>query len=188
MSKQPKCKDLKHRVKELEQESVKRQQTEKALRESEEKLRTIINTSHFPIAVADTNDDNIIFWSQSAIEMFGHNPKIVSEWYELAYPDPDYRQEVINCWKPLLEKAQKTKTTINTGEYQIHCQDGSIRTCELYVTFLQDLLIVTFNDLTEQRKADERIAALALFPEENTDPVLRVDRDMSLLHRRARAF
>ena len=73
MSKQPKCKDLKHRVRELEQESVKRQQTEKALRESEEKLRTIINTSHFPIAVADTNDDNIIFKS-----LFAHGCYLAS--------------------------------------------------------------------------------------------------------------
>lgn len=67
----------------------------------------------------------------------------------IAYPDPDYRNEVIGRWKPFLEVAKSSGQTVNTGEYQICCHDGSVRTCELFASFLDDRLIVTFNDITE---------------------------------------
>ena len=89
-------------------------QAEKALRESEERFRIILNKSPFPVAVVDQNDEVIDFWSKSAIEKFGHNPKMVSEWYELAYPDPTYREKVIERWKPFLEKALESGKTVNT--------------------------------------------------------------------------
>jgi PAS domain S-box-containing protein len=98
-------------------------ETEEKLRESEERLETIFNTSPFPVTVADVNDENILYWSESAKEMFGHSPKTVSEWYSLAYPDPEYRKEVIERWKPMLEKARESTQAVNTGEYKITCKD-----------------------------------------------------------------
>ncbi|MBI9066907.1 MAG: PAS domain S-box protein [Salinivirgaceae bacterium] len=135
-------------------EIVARKQTEQVLKESEERLNLIINESPFPIAVADTNDEKILHWSQNAKKMFGHSPANVSEWYELAYPDSDYRKWVIDRWKPLLNEAQETKTAINKGEYQVTCKDGSIKICELYAQFIPENLVVTFNDITGRKKAE----------------------------------
>ena len=84
--------------------------------ENDEYIKNVINNSPFPIAVVDTDDQNIRFWSKTAIELFGHNPKTTEEWYKLAYPDPTYRQEVIERWKPFLEAAKKSIKAINTGE------------------------------------------------------------------------
>lgn len=133
---------------------------EEELKKSEERIKIILDNSPFPVAVVDEKDNNILFWSKSAIQLFGHNPKTTEEWYELAYPNPEYRQDVIERWKPFLETAQNSTKAVNTGEYEIHCKNGNIKTCELYAQFIPGSLIVTLNDITERKKSEEQLKAL----------------------------
>jgi PAS domain S-box-containing protein len=132
---------------------------EQALQKSETMLRAILDATPFPVALVDNQDNNIEFWSQSALTVFGHTATTAPEWYQIAYPDPDYRREVIEKWKPALEKARQSSQAVNTGEYRVTCRDGSVRICELYAAFLADKLIVTFNDITERRHAEELLRA-----------------------------
>ena len=132
-----------------------RKKAEEARRESEAQLIAILDATPFPIALVDTEDDKIKFWSRSALALFGHTAPTAAQWYQLAYPDPDYRREVIERWKPCLEKARLTGQAVNTGEYRVSCRDGSVRICELYAAFQADRLIVTFNDITGRKKAEE---------------------------------
>ncbi|MFH0758169.1 MAG: PAS domain S-box protein [Bacteroidota bacterium] len=124
------------------------------LKKSEERLRMMLDASPFPVALVDTQDDIIQYWSRSASALFGHTAPTADEWYQMAYPDKTYRQEVIDRWKSHLEKARISAQPVNTGEYNITCRDGSVLICELYATFLEDYLLVTFNDITK-RKQDE---------------------------------
>ncbi len=134
---------------------TERKQMEESLRKSEARLRAVLDATPFPIALVDVQDNNISYWSRSALTLFGHTSPTATEWYQIAYPDPDYRQEVIDRWKHFLEKAQQSGQTVNTGEYRVTCHDGSVRICELYATFLSDKLIVTFNDITARKRAEE---------------------------------
>ena len=132
-----------------------RKQAADALRKSEAQLRSVLNATPFPIALVDVQDNHIEFWSDSALTLFGHTAPTALEWYQIAYPDPDYRREVIERWKPVLERARVSGQTVNTGEYRVTCRDGSVRLCELYATFLPNRLVVTFNDITERKRAEE---------------------------------
>ena len=136
-----------------------REKAEKALKESEAGLRAILDATPFPVALVDIQDNNINYWSRSALSLFGHTAPTAAEWYQLAYPDPAYRQDVIDRWKPYLEKAKLSSQPVNTGEYRVTCRDGSVRICELYATFLADKLIVTFNDITERKRAEAKLRA-----------------------------
>ncbi len=140
----------------LEQQRVRigRKRAEVALRNSEAELRAALNATPFPIALVDVQGNNIEFWSHSALTLFGHTAPTAPEWYQMAYPDPDYRREVIERWNPLLEKAHSSGQTVNTGEYRVTCRDGSVRLCELYATFLPSRLVVTFNDITARNQAE----------------------------------
>jgi len=109
-----------------------RKRAEEALKKSEAKLRDVLNAAPFPVAIVDLRDDNIEFWSRSARTLFGHTAPTAAQWYQIAYPDPEYRQEVINRWKPFLETARSSGQAVNTGEYQVTCSNGSVRICELY--------------------------------------------------------
>jgi PAS domain S-box-containing protein len=134
---------------------TERKRFEDELLASEARLRAIIDSTPFPMALVDVQDNNIEYWSRSALDIFGHTAPTTPEWYELAYPDPEYRREVIERWKPFLETARLSGQPVNTGEYRVSCHDGSVRLCELYATFLSDKLIVTFNDITERKRAEE---------------------------------
>ena len=133
---------------------TQQKQYENNLLESEGRLRSILDATPFPVAVVDANDDKVFYWSQSALDIFGHNASTTQEWYESAYPDPEYRAEVIKKWKPFLEQARESGKPVNTGEYTITCADGSQRVCELYATFISNQLIVTLNDITERKLAE----------------------------------
>ena len=143
------------------QDITERRRAENSLRESENKLKSTLDATPFPVAVVDLKDDKIFYWSSSALKLFGHTAPTASEWYQIAYPDPDYRQEVIERWKPFLGKARESGQPVNTGEYRVTCKDGSERICELYATFIPDNLIVTFQDITERKQIqDEREATI----------------------------
>jgi PAS domain S-box-containing protein/putative nucleotidyltransferase with HDIG domain len=136
---------------------TERKKMENDLRNSEAQLRAFLDTTPFPIAVVDTKDNNIYFWSQSALTLFGHTAPTAPDWFQIAYPDPDYQREVIDRWKHFLEIARESLKTVNTGEYRVTCRDGSERICELYATFLKDKLIVTFNDITDRKWANLKL-------------------------------
>jgi PAS domain S-box-containing protein len=136
---------------------TERKRAEEKLQKSQAMLRSILDATPFPIALVDLQDNVIHYWSRSALALFGHTAPTAAQWYEIAYPDPEYRQEVIDRWKPFLEKARSSGQTVNTGEYRISCHDGSVRMCELYATFLAENLIVTFNDITERHQAESQL-------------------------------
>ena len=139
---------------------TERKRADEILLKNESRLRAILNATPFPIALVDLQDNNIEFWSDSALTLFGHTAPTTQEWYQIAYPDPRYRQELINRWKLFLENARLSGQTVNTGEYRITCRDGSVRICELYATILLDKLVVTFNDITERKRAEGEILNL----------------------------
>lgn len=134
---------------------TERKHAEESVQKSEAQLRAILDATPFPIAIVDVEDNNIVFWSRSALTLFGHTAPTASQWYQKAYPDPDYERDVIERWKPALELARRSKGAVNTGEYRVTCRDGSVRTCEIYAAFLEDFLIVTFNDITERVRTEE---------------------------------
>ncbi len=139
---------------------TKRRGAEEALKRSEEHLRQVLDSTPFPVAVVDMQDNRILYWSQSAIRLLGHTAPTTEEWYRIAYPDPEYRQQVVARWKPFLEEARQSRTPVNTGEYRVTCEDGSVRVCELYANFIPGNLIVTFNDVNERKTAEAEILRL----------------------------
>ncbi len=145
----------------LSQDISERKNAENELKESKEKLSLIVNKSPFPVTIVDTNDEKIIYWSESATALTGYSVKTEAEWFKLAYPDEKYRKQVIERWKHFLEKARESNEAINTGEYRITCKNGSVKDVVLYAQFIPGNLVVTINDITERKHAETRIKTMA---------------------------
>ncbi len=141
----------------IERDITERKRAEEAVRNSEAQLRAILDATPFPIALVDVEGNQIEFWSRSALTLFGHTAPTAREWYLLAYPDPEYRRQVIERWNAAIEGARASGQTVHAGEYRVTCRDGSTRDCELYATFLMNRLVVTFNDITERKRAESEL-------------------------------
>jgi PAS domain S-box-containing protein len=126
-------------------------------RKKEEYLHLILDRMPYPVAIVDTSDDKILYWSKGAQNLFGHTASNAAEWYDLAYPDPACLAEGLSRWRPCVEEARISGETVNGGVYSITCSDGSICLCELYAAFSDDKLIVTFRDVTNEQKARDAL-------------------------------
>lgn len=162
-----------------------RKRAEEALRASAAELRAVLDATPFPVALVDSQDDRIDYWSRSALTLFGHTAPTAGEWYQMAYPDPDYRREVIDRWKPALEKARLSAGSVNTGEYRVTCRDGSVRICEIHAAFLAEKLVVTFNDITERKRQAAERDRLAAVVEESPDGMVITDPDFRITYANA---
>lgn len=81
----------------------------------------------------------------------------IDAWWQCAYPDPDYRRKNIEAWSAVIEKSRETGEKIQTAEYSIACKDGSIKSLCLSACILEDRIIVSFFDVTDQKRTEEEL-------------------------------
>jgi len=146
-------------IQSIVREITQRKRTEEALRESEAKFRQMVEYSPLPIAIT-TEAAMIEYVNPKFIETFGYILEEVAQladWFRLAHPDAAYRQNVIERWQAFLEMAASENRPGEGLEVEITCQDGSVRTFEIYGTPMGDRTLALFNDLTERKLAEKAL-------------------------------
>ena len=74
----------------------------------------------------------------------------LDDWFPRAYPDPDYRRQVIEDW----EAARQTVRAAR--EFKVTCEDGRIKDVEFHGVFLADgRALVTLSDITELKRLED---------------------------------
>ena len=107
-----------------------RKQANDALRASEARFRAIIDISPVPIAMNDEGQ-RVTLLNAAFIASFGYTKddlQTLSEWWPLAYPDPDYRRWVVEAWQAELERAKRAGVSFTPIEVTIRCKDGANKT------------------------------------------------------------
>jgi len=133
-----------------------RSRTEEALRESETTLRRILD--HMPVAVGiqDMNG-GIEYVNRKFVQTFGYSAGEIPDvwrWAELAYPDKEYRGEVLRTWRNLIDRAALGDGQMEGWEYKVRCKDGSERAALIFGVISADKLITIFDDITERVRAE----------------------------------
>jgi PAS domain S-box-containing protein len=93
-------------------------------------------------------------------ELFGYTLEDVSDvinWWPLAYPEEKYREEVRMEWIKSVEKAVKTRQEMEPMETTVTCKDGSTRYIKFYLSPIGNRNLITFENLTERKQAEEQI-------------------------------
>ncbi len=106
--------------------------------------------------------DRVRFANPSFTATFGYtlaDVPSVAAWAERAYPDPDYRREVIARWRDEIITRQATNTVAPPGEYRIIDKAGRSRDVLIGFALQGNLVIVTFQDLTPTRAAEAALEA-----------------------------
>ena len=140
-----------------------RVRAQQSLQESERRLQRILDNLPIPVGtmrLGEGEGEGQLFQNRSFRDSFGWDAsalRSLESWYELAYPDPAYRAEVRARWERDLAKADRQGGQVPAGEYRIRCADGTDRDVLISGTRLDDLLVVTLQDISERREAERRM-------------------------------
>lgn len=137
-----------------------RVEAEAALRDSEARFRRLFDLAPVPLVHVGRNGV-VIDVNQRFVETFGYTHEqvpTVDTWWQLAYPDREYRQQVVSTWEAAVELAASTDADIEPKEYWVTCRSGNIRTLVISGSLVGDSIIVIFFDVTERKQAELALA------------------------------
>ena len=119
-------------------------------------IRSLIQ--RLPVAIVRLDlDGKVIATSDRLVQMLGYSQEevpTIEVWWPLAYPDPEYRQEVMAKWETAVRDSLQNGTDIQPMEYRITCKGGEVRAFEVSGVTLTDGLIAIFDDITERQHAE----------------------------------
>ena len=132
------------------------------LHEESNKLHTITDNSPFGMALID-KDDVLAYVNPKFKEMFGYDLNDIPDgktWFKKAYPDPEYRHNVIATWIADLEEFKEKKHTgeRKTWTFTVTCKDNSKK----IISFIPVMLptgehILTCEDITEKKHLESQL-------------------------------
>lgn len=132
------------------------------LSESEARFRQLFDKAPLPLGLTN-REGGIVAVNRRFVQTFGYSHEEVptlSEWWQLAYPDPGYRQWVLTTWEAAVREASRAGTDIESLEYQVTCKSGDVRTVVISGTAIADGILATFFDITERKRAEAEIRTL----------------------------
>jgi PAS domain S-box-containing protein len=126
--------------------------------EAEQEMRRMLNVLPIPVGSNRVaGEQEIVFLNQRFLESFGYTLEdlpSMDAWAELAYPDPLYRQEVMDTLHREVQRCLAAGGEVGPIELEIACKDGSRRSVILTATLRDDRMVGTFLDVTERKRAE----------------------------------
>ncbi|MGE5470840.1 MAG: CBS domain-containing protein [Bacteroidota bacterium] len=128
--------------------------SEEQLRRSEARFRGLMEK--IPLAIGHVNaEEEIVFINSQFEQLFGYTPADVpnlAAWWQLAYPDADYRASARQSWNEAVRLAIAAGGTLNPLEYRVMCKDGKSRLIEISGIAMGEDFLAIFIDVTERRQ------------------------------------
>ncbi|MFN7155711.1 MAG: EAL domain-containing protein [Acidovorax sp.] len=162
------------------QDITSRKRMEENLRANEQRLRSILERLPVGLCLVQ-NDGRIGFMNQRYIDICGYTQEDVPDsdtWWTRAYPDPVERNTTRQMWRASDELAADGSGIIPSAEYTILCNDGQRRPVEVSGVFVDGGRLITMQDLSQRKAAEEEINSLAYY-----DPLTRLPNRRLLMDR-----
>ena len=162
------------------QDITSRKQMEETLRANEQRLRNILE--RLPVGLCLVQDDGLIAYRNDRyVQICGFTQEEVPNietWWQRAYPDERERDAV---QRKVRESRQQG--VIPPAEYSIRCADGTLKPVELSGIFVDGGRLITMQDLSQRKAAEEEINTLAYY-----DPLTRLPNRRLLMDRLQQAL
>ncbi|KKL60100.1 hypothetical protein LCGC14_2208700, partial [marine sediment metagenome] len=139
----------------------KRKESEEKLRESEEKYRTLVNTSPDTVITTDMKA-KITFASSRTLDSFGYKPEELLEMNSFDLIVPEEREKAIKAFQNTVKKG-----FVRNAEFTLLKKDGSKFIADINAAIIKDvqgkpkMLISTMRDITERKRVEEILKNLA---------------------------
>ena len=142
------------------QDITERVQAEAALRESEEKYRTLVNSTLQGVVIARSHPVRLVFANPAMAQISGYPPERLieigpDELAKLIYEE-DRQRFFAN-----FQKRIQGENVPQANEYRIVTNDGTVKWVALYSSQIQyrnePATLTTFMDITARKQAEERL-------------------------------
>lgn len=148
--------ELKKRVQELEQAESDRKQAEKGLQAEKEKFRFLSENAPFGMVMI-SKDGTFKYINTKFNDIFGYDLNDIPNgktWCRKAYPDPEYRHQVVSAWIDDLASSEVGQKRPRV--FKVKCKNGS----EKIANFIHVLLetgesLMTCENITKRKQAEE---------------------------------
>ena len=125
-------------------------------------LANIIDQAPFAIAISRGEEAGyrVDSLNQAFVEMFGWTAAELPDWgrwFELAYPDANYRQWVIKSWLTRIARAEREHQQVEPLQTQVQCKDGSVKTTEWRAVALAEKNLVIAIDVSARQQAEDAL-------------------------------
>jgi PAS domain S-box-containing protein len=132
--------------------------SQESLRESEQRFKNLFTYAPIGLSIL-SKGGKYEYINPKFTEMFGYTLEdipIGKSWLEKAYPDPQYRQKVLNAWKEDFSSAKAGKAP--SHEFTVTCKNGSTKEILFKRVSLTDgTHLVTHEDMTEGKKVEKAL-------------------------------
>ena len=137
---------------------TERKRAEEVLHREKEKFRVLVEESPFGVSMVD-KDGHYQYINPKFVEIFGYtldDTPTGREWFKKAFPDPEYRHQVISTWISDLERA--TPDESRPRSFTVTCKDGSNKVILFrpVTVGLKDQFII-YEDITEKKYLEEQL-------------------------------
>ncbi|MBU1154222.1 MAG: PAS domain S-box protein, partial [Proteobacteria bacterium] len=125
-----------------------------ALARSEERLRTLVEETPLGVAVISSQDE-YVYTNPQFTRIFGYQREETPrgrEWFRRAFPDANYRREVLEVWRRDLTASKVGQVRPRT--FRVTCKSGEAKTIEFRpVTLSTGEQLVIYEDVSERENA-----------------------------------
>jgi len=139
----------------IDRNITERHRATEALYREKEKYRTLVEESPLGVAIIGENGA-YKYINPKFIQIFGYTLADIPtgrDWFDRAYPDADYRQQVIADWFRDLTDSQAGGARPRT--FTVTCKDGSLKLINFRaVTLMTGDQLVIYEDVTEHHRAE----------------------------------
>lgn len=132
---------------------------------AEEERREILDSLPIPVVISKGPGERVEVVNEAFTQLFGYTiveMPDAARWFQLAYPDPEYRRTVQQQWKDRLATAKRTGEPAEPLTVDARAMDGTVRTVNVRTHLLGEKLLITFIDLTDinavQRRLEHSVA------------------------------
>jgi two-component system cell cycle sensor histidine kinase/response regulator CckA len=137
---------------------TERKRAEEVLHREKEKFRVLVEESPFGVSIVD-KDGHYQYINPKFVEIFGYtldDTPTGREWFKKAFPNPEYRHQVISTWISDLERA--TPDESRPRSFTVTCKDGSNKVILFrpVTVGLKDQFII-YEDITEKKYLEEQL-------------------------------
>ena len=140
-------------------------------------LVKILDCTPVPMVIIDEHEDFLLI-NLSFVKVFGYDHRDlpdIAKWWSLAYPDPEYRRQMMDQWRNASRRASQTVDYDAPGRLAtVTCKDGSTRIVEVFGANVGPHSLVILKDITPKIEAEQEQQRLIVELREALDEVKKL--------------